>query len=188
MGNLIKKTDMIAQIATAVGVIVAILVFALEVKQSREAREYDSFTTMLNTYNNLVEQRQAKWQKIKEALLKNEETAKEVHDKQNTINYLILRIQQSEPLYAIEYELVANEIQTLNFLNELSRIAQHNERAKSMLYLSVSDEITFYQKNLDKLMQVYETVKKTGRLFKPKAEYLLKMDASDWFDQTTTKY
>ncbi len=99
-----------------------------------------------------------------------------------------MRIQQSEPLYAIEYELVANEIQTLNFLNKLSQIAQHNERAKSMLYLSVSDEITFYQKNLDKLMQVYETVKKTGRLFKPKAEYLLKMDASDWFDQTTTKY
>jgi len=183
----IKIIDMIAQIATAVGVIVAILVFAHEVKLSREAREYDSFITMLTTYNNLVEHRQATWKKIKEMLLKNEKTAKEVHDNQNTINYLMLRIKQTEPLYAVEYELVGNEIQTLNFLNELSRIDQYNERAKTILYLSVSNEITFYQKNLEKVMQLYETVKKTGRLFKPKSDYLSKLDVSDWFDQTETK-
>ena len=83
---------MITQIATAIGVIFAIFVFAYEIKRSRESSEYDSFITILSIYKDLVDKRQVKWQKIKEVLLKNEKTAKEVHDKQNAIEYLILRI------------------------------------------------------------------------------------------------
>ncbi len=52
MDNWIKKI-------TLIGVIVAVLVFANEVKLSREAREFESFLTLMNNYNNLVEEKQA---------------------------------------------------------------------------------------------------------------------------------
>ncbi len=187
MENWLSRTTLIAQVATAIGVIVAILVSAHEIRLNREAREFQSFMTLLNNYDKIREKRQAKWKKIKNVLSKNKKTASEVHDTQNTINYLMLRIHQPERLYAIEYELVSNELQSLNLLNELSRISLMNERAMSILQLSVSDEITFYQKNKSKILTLYATVKRTGRLFKPKYHYLNKIDTGEWFDQAVTK-
>jgi hypothetical protein len=67
--------------------------------------------------------------------------------------------------------------------NELCRLAAQNEQAKTILILTNSDEITFYQKNIKQLVEIYETAKLTARLFKPKAHFIIKTDVSDWFEQ-----
>jgi hypothetical protein len=180
----LQITSIVSQVATSVGVLIALIIFAYDARKDRKSREYESFLTLLARYDKLVEERKEKWQKIKKALLENEKTKHEVHDKQNTIGYLMIRIKQVEPLFAVEYELVGNEIQSLNFLNELCHLAAQNEQAKTILILTNSDEITFYQKNIKQLVEIYETAKMTARLFKPKAHFIIKTDVSDWFEQT----
>jgi len=181
---MIEYSDIIqifASIATTLGLIVAIVVFIVEIKSSVKERKYQSFLTMLDKYQEIISERKNMWKIIKEEIRKNHKTAHEIHDKQNSISYLLIRMDQKEPMYAIEHGLLDREIRSLNFLNELCRLSLKDERATQILLLTDSHEISYYQNRLQDLIKVYES-QRTIRLFpKPRYDWPNQLDTKDYF-------
>jgi len=63
--------ETLASWATTGSFLVALVVFAIELRASRKEREYQSFLTLLEKYDRVVEDRREKWRVVKEALEKN---------------------------------------------------------------------------------------------------------------------
>ena len=171
----------IANISTTLALVVALIVFIAEVRSSKKAREYDSFLTLLQYYQRIVEERKSQWTKIQEALKDNPKVSHEIHDKQNSLSYLLIRLGQSEPMYASEHALLDRELRSLNFLNKLCELALKNDRAFDILLLTDAHEISYYQNRLKDLLKLYES-QRTIRLFpKPHFNSLNKTDTSGFF-------
>jgi len=176
-------TQIIANISTTLGLVVALVVFIAEVRSSRKAREYESFLTLLQNYQQIVAERKNQWRKIKEALKDNPKVSKEIHDKQNSLSYLLIRLGQSEPMYAIEHGLLDRELRALNFLDKLCELALKNDRAFGILLLTDAHEVSYYQNRVKDLLEIYES-QRSIRLFpKPHYNSLNKVDISGFFGQ-----
>lgn len=181
MGTISGTIQTIANIATTLGLIVALIVFVAEIKANLKERKYESFLTLLNNYQAMVSERIDYLKTIKEEIRKNPKTANEIHDKQNSLSYLLIRLGQAEPMYAIEHDLLDREIRSLNFLNELCRIALEDKRASQILLLTDSHEISYYQNRLEDLIKLYES-QRAVRLFpKPRYDWLRVFNIKDYF-------
>ena len=181
MGNVSDTVQIIANIATTLGLIIAVVVFIIEIKSSVRERKYQSFLTLLDKYQEIVSERKNNWKTIKEEIRKNPKIADEIHDKQNSLSYLLVRLGQTEPMYAIEHGLLDREIRSLNFLNELCSIALEDKRATQILLLTDSHEISYYQNRLEDLIKLYKS-QRTVRLFpKPRYDWLSKFNMKDYF-------
>jgi hypothetical protein len=181
MGNDVQIIQIIANIATTLGLIVAVSVFIVEVRSAIKERKYQSFLTLLNNYQGIVSERKKDWKPIKKQIRKNPKIAHEIDDKQNSISYLLIRINQSEPMYAIEHSLLDREIRSLNFLNELCRLALEDKRAMQILLLTDSHEISYYQNRLKELLKLYES-QRAIRLFpKPRYDKVNEVDIKEYF-------
>jgi len=182
MYNLSDIIQDIANISTSVALIIAIVALIVEIRSGRKARAYESFLALLENYQQIVEERKEKWRKIRDALKDNLKHSHEVHDKQNSLDYLLIRQQQSEPMYAIEHGLLDNELRSLNFLDKLCELALSNSRAFEILLLTDSHEISYYQNRLKDLLKLYES-QRNARLFpKPRHSSLVKIDLKDHFE------
>ena len=182
MGTISGPIQAIANIATTLGLIFALIVFVAEIKANLKERKYQSFLTLLNNYQAMVSERKDYWKTIKEEIRKNPKIADEIHDKQNSVSYLLIRLGQTEPMYAIEHGLLDREIRSLNFLNELCRIALEDKRSTQILLLTDSHEISYYQNRLEDLIKLYES-QRTVRLFpKPRYDWLSKFNMKDYFE------
>jgi len=173
----------IANISTTLALVVALLVFIAEVRSSRKAREYESFLTLLQNYQRIVEERKRKWIKIKDALKGNPKVSQEIHDKQNSLSYLLIRLGQSEPMFAIEHGLLDKELRSLNFLDKLCELALKNDRALEILLLTDAQEVSYYQNRLKDLLNLYESQRNIRLFPKPHYNSLNKTDISDFFGQ-----
>jgi len=91
MSNFPETIQSIANISTTLALIVALIVFIVEIRSSRSAREYQSFLTLLENYQRIVEERKANWKKIKEVIKENPKISHEIHDKQNSLSYLLIQ-------------------------------------------------------------------------------------------------
>ena len=171
-----------ANISTTLALVVALVIFIAEVRSSRKAKEYESFLTLLQNYQRIVEERKSQWSKIKDALKDNPKVSNEIHDKQNSLSYLLIRVEQPEPMYAIEHGLLDRELRSLNFLDKLCELALKNDRAFEILLLTDAHEVSYYQNRLKDLLKIYES-QRSIRLFpKPQYNSLNKTDISDFFD------
>lgn len=170
-----------ANLATTLGLIIAILVFSCEVRNSTDEREYQSFLKMHQQYEKIVEKRAAQWSKVRAAVRENPKTANEIPDKQNSVDYLLLRMSQAEPMYAIEHGIIESELKSLNFLDKLCELALANDRAREILYLTDSHEISWYQNRLEDLLKLRESQKNIRLFTKPRYSSILKYDTSDYF-------
>ena len=171
-----------AQIATSVGVIGSLLALAYQFRRNRHTTEFELFGRFRDDFRRISKDRRDKWARVKEQLLKNPKTAHEVHDKQNTLDYLEIRVNQKEPLFAIEHEILANEIDSLNFLNEMCRIANENDRCRKILAVSDSSDISYYQSHKEQLLRLYEVERGVLKLPKPQFDAIDRVDVSRWFD------
>ena len=159
------------------------LSFVFLIKQvylNKKEVEYSNFVTTLKYYDDIKEDRQDMWKLIKKTVGENQATKDEVNDKQNTLSYLMIRTEQKEPLFAIEHGLLEQEIRSLNLLNELCRIAK--KERKTLLLLTHSSDISYYQKRKDDLLNLYAKEKNNRKFSKPTFDYLDKFDVSDYFD------
>ena len=138
----------VGTIAGALGVVVAILALAYQIKVSRDERRFDTFVRFLDAYEGQQSRRRAKWQKVKEMARSNPKTANEVSEKISIVDYLEIRAAQLEPMYAIEHELLEEEIRSLNVVNELCRLAEGDENRTALLGSLLSSEIAYYQNKL----------------------------------------
>ena len=174
-----------ANMSTSLAVVVALVVFIVEIRRHRKAREYESFLALLGNYQQIVEERKNQWKKIKEALKGNPKVSSEIHDKQNSLSYLLIRLGQFEPMYAIEHGLLDRELRSLNFLDKLCELALKNDRSFEILLLTDAHEIFYYQKRLKDLLRLYESQKSIRFFPKPRYNRLIKTDTNDFFGQET---
>lgn len=179
--NNISTIQILANIATTLGLIVAIVIFIIETKSSLKERKYQSFLTILNNYQTIVSERKNYWKIVKEEIRKNPKTAHEIHDKQNSLSYLLIRMNQKEPMYAIEHGILDRELRSLNFLDELCKTAIDDQRLTEILLLTDSHEISYYQNRLQDLIKLYESQCKMRLFPKPRYRWLSKIDVSDYF-------
>lgn len=157
-----KITDLaqlVANIFTSIGVIIALIVLLIEIKDANEANQFDTFVKLLDQYDNLVSARKDRFHKIAEVVRANPNLKHEMPDHQNSLSYLLLRLNQKEQFYAVEHELLDLEIKCMSFLNELSGIALENSRAKQILLLKEANEISYYQSKLQDLLTLYHSQK-----------------------------
>ena len=173
----------IANIATTVGLIVALIVFIVEFRGNRKEGEYQSFLTLLENYQKTVDERKDQWKKVKKAVRDNPKIAHEIDDNQNSISYLILRLEQAEPMYAIEHGILGHEIRSLNYLDKLCEIALENNRALQVLLLTDTHEISYYQNRLKDILRLYESQSKLRLFPMPSYNSLKKCDVSKVFGQ-----
>lgn len=173
--------ESITQFATTIGVIASLLAMASQIKKNRHSIEFETFNILLEKYHKIVQDRREQWKRIKDKLRENPKTAQEVHDRQNTLDYLELRKNQSEPLFAIEHGLLEREILSLNFLNELCLIASENPRCKRILILSESSEISYYKSHKDRLLGLFKNERLERKLPKPQFNFIDSFDVKELF-------
>lgn len=173
----------IANIATSIGIIVAVFGLAYQFFQFRQSSEFESFAVLLHEYRRIVDERRGRWNLIRAELQKNPKTAHEVHDRQNTLDYLALRSMQSEPFVPVEHELLEREVVSLNLLDELCRLAVKNERCRLLLVLTEASEISYYQSHKDQLLQIVERERRERKFPKPHFEAIGKICVHSWFDE-----
>ena len=111
----------------------SIIVLGYQVYQDKEQSEYTNFIDTLKYYDSLKEERIENWVKVKEVVSPNQKISWEIPDKQDSLTYLKTRVNQDEPLYAIEWAILEKEIKSLNLLNELCRMAIDNEKINVLL-------------------------------------------------------
>ena len=171
----------IANIATSLAVVVAIGVFIWETRSSRRERTFSIFFRMLDYYSKIMTERRRKWKVIEEKVKANPKISREIGDKTNTLDYLLTRIQQKEPLYAIEHGLLESEIRSLNLLNEMCRYALKDEQMALILRVTYSSEISFYQNRHEDILLIRDREKRLRIFSIPRYDHVLKFQVDDYF-------
>lgn len=176
------KLQKIVILIIFVSLLISIGVLISQVNQNKEQIEYANFIDTLKYYDLLKQDRINNWVKIKGVVTSNPKTSWEIGDKQDSISYLMLRVNQNEPLYAIEHGHLEMEIKSLNLLNELSKMAYDNNRLSILLKLTHSSEIFYYQNRLDDLLYLYENEKVYRPFSKPRYDTLKDFIVNDFFE------
>lgn len=181
--DLVKKVnwETVANIATSITLIIAVLVFAWEVYKNRFSNDFEIFNKLMDTYQNIRLKSHQVWINISESVRSNPKTKHELPDKTNSAKYLILRTKQTEPLYAIEHELVEYELQSINILNEICKFALKHDQMSLLTKATLSSEISFYQRNLNDWITIRKYATRERTLSKLKYESLMKIDVGDFF-------
>jgi len=94
MTDRLERTQFIANIATALTLILTLIVFIRTSHSERKEIEYRSFLTLLEQYQKIAQARHDGWVKIRETVRANPKTKDEVPDSQDTLSYLMLRAKQ----------------------------------------------------------------------------------------------
>lgn len=174
--------QIISNIASSLAFILAIGLFIWEVRSNRKERAFSIFVRLVDYYSKVVTERKHKWKLIKEKVRLNPKTRKEVGDKTSTLDYLLTRTKQKEPLYAIEHGLLEDEIRSLSLLNELCRYALRDKQMALILKISYSSEISYYQNRLEDLLLIRKREKQLRLFSVPHYSHLLKFTISDYFE------
>lgn len=172
----------IAYMTSTAAVIVAIGAFIWQVKSNRNERAFSIFLRLLDFYNETITKRRRGWQAIRKSVRANPKTVEEIGDKTNTLNYLLIRTQQTEPLYDIEQNLLEDEIRSLSLLNELCKYALKKEQLALILKIHYSSEIVFYQKSVKDIILIRDKEKKFRLFSIPHFEHLQKFRVEDYFE------
>ncbi|MCK4361906.1 MAG: hypothetical protein KAW13_01335 [Dehalococcoidia bacterium] len=171
----------IANIAILLAVIITIGVFIWEVIASRRERTFSVFLRLLDYYEKIMSERRRKWKTIKETVKDNAKIAEEIGDKTSTLDYLLTRAKQEEPLYAIEHELLEHEIRSLSLLNELCKYASKDEQKALVLRVSYSSEISYYQNRLKDILLILDKEKQLRLFSIPQYGHLQKFSIGGYF-------
>jgi len=176
------KWQIIAHIATSLALIVAIGVLIWEVKSSQRERAFSIFLRLLDCYHEVMTERKSKWVLIKEKIRVNPKISEEISDKTSSLDYLLIRVRQKEPLYAIEHGLLEHEIKSLNLLNELCKYALKDEQMALVLKVLYSSEISYYQNRHEDLLLIRDSEKQLRLFSVPRYNHLQKFQVGDYFE------
>lgn len=171
-----------AEVATILAFTIALVSFLWEFRANREERAFSVFLRFIDAYEQLQEDRRQRWNSLKEVVRANPNTQHEIGDRTNSVDYLLLRIEQDEPLYAVEHSLLENEIKSLNLLNELCRYSLKDTQKMLLTKALLADEISFYQNNLQRLLAIRDR-ESVERLFSiPRYDALIATPVEDFFN------
>ncbi len=170
-----------ANIATTFVLLIAIIALICNLIANRKTNEFVILSKYQEAYTKVSEKRKNTWKRIKEKVLSNPKTENEIPDKSSSFDYLKLRIKQSENLYAIEHQLIEEEIQSLNILNEICQYALKDVRKLDLVKIMYSTDISFYQNHIEELLN-FRKVCLRERLFSiPKYNAIRQIKVDDYF-------
>ena len=176
-----KITNKTIQSGIFVIMFFSLLFLTIQTSYIKKEINYSNFVTTLKYYDTLTEKRHETWSLITKTVRDNPKIASEIHDKQNSLSYLLLRSEQSEPLYAIETELLEYEIKSVNLLNELCKNAKKEK--KTLLKLTYASDISYYKNKKDDLIKLYEQENVNRKYSKPIFDNLEHFDVGDYFNE-----
>lgn len=171
----------VANVATALAVIVALVTFVWEIRSARKQQDFTIFLRFVDAYERLQERRRATWVHLKETVRADPKIAQEIGDKASSLDYLKLRVEQQEPLYAIEHGVLENEIQSLNLLNELCRYGADDPQKMLLVKALFASEISYYQNRLSDVLYLREREKAVRLFSMPRADSLKTCQLGDFF-------
>jgi hypothetical protein len=171
-----------ANIASSLAVLVAVLAFMWEVHLSRKERAFSVFLKLVDFYGVVQAQRRNQWKLIKDNVRGNPKTAHEVGDTTISFDYLLTRVKQTEPLYAIEHGLLEDEIRSLNLLDELCRYALKDLQMAIILKTVYASEISFYQNRLKDLLFLRDSQRRVRLFSVLRCNNLQGLQVSDYFE------
>lgn len=148
--------ETIANLATSAATFVAVVALFLELRKASEERRLTLFFHYLDHYATLIQQRREKWRNIRDTLRKNEKTRHEVGDRVSSLDYLLMRTRQAEPLFPVEHEVIDNEVRSLNILNELCRLAEGDDHRVTLVGSLFAGDISYYQNRLADLLALHK--------------------------------
>lgn len=171
----------VSHIATAVAVVLALAVFVWQVKVNKEERKFSLLLKYTGMYEKLVEKTESDWDKIKIAIRNNPSTKHEIPDRCSSLDYLKLRSEQPEQFYAIEDNLLEDEIQSLNILNEICRYVKSDPQNEVFVNAILAREITFYQHRINDILYLKQK-EGASRLFStPRYDALMNHNVESFF-------
>jgi hypothetical protein len=175
-----------ANIGSSVAVLIAVSVFAWEIRANRQEREFTIFLRFTDIYIELMNERKAQWSRLKETIGNNPNTKNEISDRTGSLDYLLLRAKQEEPFYAIEHSIIEYEVRSLNLLNEICYYAAKDPKKKILANIQFAHEISFYQNRLDDLLSLVDR-ERGERLFSvPRYSAVKKYSVKDFFQPVKT--
>ena len=175
--------EILANKATVFALILALFALLKELKSNREERDFNTFLKLLEYYDRIMKERQERWTRVREKIKANPKNAHEVGDRTSSLDYLITRKKQKEPLYNIEHSMLGGEIESLNLLNALCKKALRAKNKELILKINYSDEIVWYQLHLEQLLDLRESEIDIIRLPIPHYTYLQKFKADDYMQK-----
>ena len=172
----------LADIGSSFALLLAILVFAWEIRANRREREFAIFLRFVDAYEQVSQKRRTQWSKVKDVLQSNPALKHEIGDRTSSLDYLRTRAEQAEPMYAIEHGILEYEIRSLNILNELCRYAEKDPRKIALVNALFASEISYYRNKLDDLLTLREH-ESEQRLFSiPRCDALVRFSVGGFFD------
>lgn len=164
-----------ANILTSIGVILAIIVFFMEVKRNRKERSLSIFLKLLDIFKEILTEKSQIWDKIKSS-----STMGVINDKTIPLDYILTRIKQPQPLQANELGWIELEIRSLNLMNVLCKYAIEDEQITEILKNYHSYTISYYQHKLCIILEIRESQKHLLLFSIPRYEYLKKIKVSEY--------
>jgi hypothetical protein len=138
-------------IVSLVGLIVSYITLAQQIDASRRERSNANLLRMVDSFERLRKATRETWITVRDTLRKNPKTAQEVDEKTGSIQYLLKRAEQKEPMYAIEHKILRAELESLLVLNEACRLALRDEDHMLLVRTLLGSEVRFYQTHLANL-------------------------------------
>lgn len=170
-----------ANIATTFALLVAIIALICNLRENRKTNEFVILSKYQEAYSKISEKRRDTWKKIKEKVLSNPNTKNEIPDKSNSFEYIKLRIKQSENLYAIEHQLIEEEIESLSILNEICQYALKDVRKLNLVKIMYSKDISFYQNHINDLLDFRNHCSQERLLPIPKYNAIIQIKVDDYY-------
>ena len=168
----------------SIGVIGALIFNSWQIIKSSKEKNIFVFSNLAETYESTRRERLAHWLILKKAVKSDEKICHEIGDKTSSLDYLLLRIngKGQDPLTAIEHQILAYEIQSINILNEICRYANKDKDATLLTQVRFSSEISYYQNRYNDLKYLWQH-ERSIRLFQiPRYDALVEFPISEFFE------
>ena len=175
----------ISYLITSIGVFGALIFNLWQISKHSKERNIFVFTNLAETYESTRQERIDHWKILKNAVKSDKKISHEIGDKTSSLDYLLLRIEGKgqDPLTAIEHQILAFEIQSMNILNEICRYAEKDKDATLLTQIKFSSEISYYQNRYNDLIKLWHH-ERSIRLFPvPRYDALIEFPISDFFEK-----
>jgi hypothetical protein len=155
----------LAYLAILTAIIIAMLIYFMELRKTNEDKELDRFMVFLEHYDQIVNERNACYERIYYAWIDTDNFRADKLKDFNSLNYLLWRLSDGQPAFvAIENELLVLEIQCISYIDRLCEISVKNPKAMEILRLKESYELFFYTTRFSVITGLYEKYRSTFNL------------------------
>jgi hypothetical protein len=125
-----------------------------------EKNAYEKFKVQLEYYDDIIRLKTICYDRITESWYDKSNLRGDLVQKSNSLEYIagiLDHYEEADSIYPIEHELLKLEIQSLNYINKLCKLALKSKRAREILHYKEAAELLYYTSNEEKVLRLYHT-------------------------------